>query len=208
MLKNILWDLDGTIFDSYPAISSAFDAAFRTFGVILPIQQITALALVSFRHCYTTVAQTHQLDVDAVRARFTEAYRALDLSQQRPFPGVEEALKLPLARGGKNGIVTHRELSTTLGLLDIHHLRGYFAGWVTADDGFPRKPAPDAFQAAVERLGLIPGETLGIGDRDLDLQSAQGAGLRTCAFGSGLFTVQADAHVLNFAQLIDWWNKL
>ncbi len=32
MIRNIIWDADGTLFDTYPAIASAFQAAMADLG--------------------------------------------------------------------------------------------------------------------------------------------------------------------------------
>jgi len=44
MYKNIIWDFDGTLFDSYPAIAGAFLSALLDHGTTGDLLKITALA--------------------------------------------------------------------------------------------------------------------------------------------------------------------
>jgi phosphoglycolate phosphatase-like HAD superfamily hydrolase len=43
-IRNVVWDVDGTLFDTYPAISRAFRAALREFGQDASLGRIVALA--------------------------------------------------------------------------------------------------------------------------------------------------------------------
>lgn len=82
-------------------------------------------------------------------------------------------------------------------------MRGLFAGWITGDMGYARKPDPESFLAAIEKFGLKSEESLALGDRDLDLQAAQAAGVRyTCAYGAGPFSVTADFVTTNYFELL------
>jgi phosphoglycolate phosphatase-like HAD superfamily hydrolase len=47
------------------------------------------------------------------------------------------------------------------------------------------KPAPDIFREALERAGVYPEETVAVGDAIWDVESAEGAGIRTVAVLSG-----------------------
>ena len=44
MIRNIIWDADGTLFDTYPAIASAFKAALADLGKEAAVDWIESLA--------------------------------------------------------------------------------------------------------------------------------------------------------------------
>lgn len=202
MIKDLIWDLDGTLFDTYPAVVRAFQTVFRAHRIVLPDEQVLILTRVSYRNCANVVAAAHELDAAQIMEQFDQAYLQIPLETQPPFPGTPDLCRRIVARGGRNVIVTHRAESTSLRLLEGFNLRGLFAGWVTGDMGFPRKPNPASFLAAIQRFDLQPANALALGDRDLDLQAALAAGVRyTCAFGLDSFETRADFFVTDFRDL-------
>ena len=204
MIRNILWDLDGTLFDTYPGIASAFQAAFLEFKAEIPYPLLFDLSRVSFRHCLETVCAQTGLPPDPVYTSFLAHYAAIPLDSSPPFPGAREVCAEIHARGGKNIIVTHRGAESTRRLVSAHTFNGLIDGIVGGDEGFPRKPAPDAFQAALARWQLDPAESLAAGDRDLDLQAGKAAGLVVAAFGPGPFTEKADFYTTDLRELLAW----
>jgi len=69
--------------------------------------------------------------------------------------------------GGVNALVTHRSGGAIQRFLTVHNMDGLFAGWVTPEEGFPRKPDPAMFLAALQRFDLAAEESLAIGDERL-----------------------------------------
>jgi HAD superfamily hydrolase (TIGR01509 family) len=204
MIHNIIWDLDGTLFDTYPGIARAFETAFTIHGVKIPYARLYDLARISFRHCVDTLSVETGIDPQPLFETFIDCYASIPPNESPPYPGVGAVLKTILKIGGKNAIVTHRGRESTFKLLDYYRLRYYFATVVSHDDGFARKPAPDAFFAVIERLGIKPEETLAIGDRDLDLQAAANADLVTCAYGAGPCNEDANLSFESFDMLLQW----
>jgi HAD superfamily hydrolase (TIGR01509 family) len=201
MLRNIIWDVDGTLFDTYPAMAAAMRAAMADFGVDEPDDRLEALARVSMGHCISTVSAAHHLDEETVERSFLAHYAGAQPEDQPPFPGVREVCEAVCAAGGKNVIVTHRRRVTTLELLAVHDMSRYFSGHITADDGFVRKPDPAAFIAALENFGLPAAETMTVGDRDIDILAGRAAGVFTCLFGPAADGVTPDLTIRNFDEL-------
>jgi len=79
-------------------------------------------------------------------------------------------------RGGKNYVYTHRGASAreVIALNGMEHL---FADYVTSENGFPSKPAPNALQYLMEKHGLKKDECIMIGDRGIDVESGLNAGM-------------------------------
>jgi len=203
MIKNLIWDLDGTLFDTYPAISAAFEEAVKRLGAAVPRDQIMPLTRVSFNHCAEQIHAQTGLSEEDILQEFLDLYAKSPAEVSPPFPSARELCTWAVVSGGKNVIVTHRQRAGTEELLDAHGMRPLFAGWITHDDGFPRKPDPQGFLAAFERFGVDPMESLAIGDRDLDIQAARAAGVAcTCAYGPGPFSQDADFAVCSFGDLL------
>ena len=48
---------------------------------------------------------------------------------------------------------------------------------VGARDGMPKKPAPDMVEYALDRLGVTKGESVYVGDSEVDVQTARNTGM-------------------------------
>jgi phosphoglycolate phosphatase-like HAD superfamily hydrolase len=200
-IRNVIWDVDGTLFDTYPAISRAFRAALNELGRDAPLERITELARESLGRCASTLAAELKLDPERFEAAFDRQYGRIPATDQPPFSGVREVCEHIFAAGGRNVIVTHRGPAGTAELLAAGRLSGYFADCITQANGFPRKPDPAAFNAIIERNGLDRDATLAIGDRDIDVQAGRAAGVVTCLFGSLDRRSDADLVIEDFGEL-------
>jgi phosphoglycolate phosphatase-like HAD superfamily hydrolase len=201
MLRNIIWDVDGTLFDTYPSIAKSFKAALNELGVDAPLDWIQELARESLGHCAIVLSEQYHLERNDLEKAFTEHYSRVAGDEDSPFPGVLEVCRYICAIGGKNIIVTHRGLKGTLELLAAHNMTDYFAGCLTRDDGYPRKPDPAIFEAAIAKYHLKPEETLSIGDREIDIAAGQAAGILSCFYGTTSENVKADLVISNFEDL-------
>lgn len=201
MIRNIIWDLDGTLFDTYPAIAKAFKAALNDLGHDAPLDWIESLAKMSLGHCASTLIEKYQLSEETLEQAFDNHYSCTKPAEQPLFPGVRAVCQLICSLGGKNIIVTHRSRTGTLELLVANQMTDYFAGYLTRDDGYPKKPDPAAFHAALQGHGLKREETIAVGDRDIDIQAGRTAGMFTCLFGNEGDGITADLMFRNFDEL-------
>jgi phosphoglycolate phosphatase-like HAD superfamily hydrolase len=183
MIRNIIWDVDGTLFDTYPAIAGSFLSALSDLGKEASPDWIGGLAQVSLSYCAKTLAEKYQLNQEDIAQKFDEYYAYVKPEHQPPFPGVATICGYICSIGGKNVIVTHRGSQSTTELLAAHKMAHYFAGCIARDSGYPRKPHSAAFEAILKTYDLNGGETIAVGDRDIDVLAAQGAGVFACLFG-------------------------
>jgi HAD superfamily hydrolase (TIGR01549 family) len=207
MFRNIIWDLDGTLFDTYPAIVRALKAALNDLGADAPLTWITKVARQSLSQVDTVLADSYHLDRAELEHAIDKHFDRITFEENPPFPGVVELCQYICSIGGKNVIVTHRGRKGTQGLLATHKLDEYFAGHITRDDGYPRKPAPAAFEAALAIYHLEREETLTVGDRDIDILAGQAAGLFSCYYGNEADGVQADLVIGHFGELYEYLVK-
>jgi HAD superfamily hydrolase (TIGR01509 family) len=202
-IRNILWDVDGTLFDTYPAITYALSQSFIQAGAAVPLNLIDELARRSIEGCIRVLSARYHLDPEAIETRFADTYRTVDPAMQRPYPGVREVCALIHARGGLNLIVTHRGVASTQRMLDVHGMRVDFDDVFSVEQGYARKPDPAMALAALQKYSLDPGECLFVGDRELDIQAGRAAGVRTCLFGETELAEPADLHIEQYAQLLN-----
>lgn len=137
MIRQVIWDVDGTLFDTYPAFARAFGLALDEIGETAPVDWIADLCRQSLNHCAVTLAHEFKVDARNILHGFHRHYAAIPPQEQPPFPGATEACAHVRAMGGDNFIVTHRGRQSLTRLLAAYQMKDYFADCVTADDDYP-----------------------------------------------------------------------
>lgn len=192
VIRHLIWDVDGTLFDTYPAIVGSLQATAVDLGAPATYEETYDLALVSIDHCLETLSGTYDLSLDMLGADFARRYQEVPPEDQPPFDGAAEVCQLIHSQGGLNLIVTHRRRAGLDRLLMTHGLADLFTDIISDDDGYPRKPDPRAFLTLIERHRLPRGETLAVGDRDIDILAAHAAGLAAAHFETNPITTTPD----------------
>jgi phosphoglycolate phosphatase-like HAD superfamily hydrolase len=184
VILNLVWDLDGTLFDTYPSFHQAFLEALNELGHAADPEWVMGLGKISLSHCAAVVAETYRLSHDEMLETFERKYQAIPYPAQPPMPGAKELCEYVVQIRGLNVIVTHRRRQSTIGLLESHGLDALIADHITSDDGFPRKPNPEAVEVIMARNALSKEISILVGDRPLDVEAGAAAGIRTCLLGA------------------------
>ena len=206
MIKNILWKVDGVLFDTYPAVTYAISKSLNEQGLSMALNVIDGLVRQSIDHCVETLCQRFKLDPELLRAQFAESYRMIDPANQSPFPDAREVCEAIHRLHGLNVIVTNRNVQSAQRLLRAHNFSSLIDDIFSVEQGYPRKPDPSMLLAILEKHNLKPGETLLIGDRDIDIQAGQAAGVHTCLFGQAELTISSDMQINAYGQLLEMLN--
>ncbi|MFZ3589519.1 HAD-IA family hydrolase [Bacillus sp. DJP31] len=162
----LLWDFDGTIFDTYPAYTKIFQ---EVLGEDVSSKEIFSMLKLSFTYAIQHF-QLSQEQEQEIRDKSDEI-RPVTLL---PFPFVEGVLKA----SDTNVIMTHKKRKEVEEILTIHGFDHHFAEIVAGDDGYPRKPDATSYRYLHDKYNL----DLAIGDRELDIIPAKEIGMKTCLF--------------------------
>ncbi|WP_328804514.1 HAD family phosphatase [Paenibacillus apii] len=147
---------------------------------------------------------------DAVTRVMGIAKDAMSVLRERrsasPLPGLLPFLRQCEAASLRMGVVTSDESKMTAEHLEWLGIAGYFGSVVTRDRVSKGKPAPEMAETACRELGVLPEETVVIGDSNADMQMGRGAGLRlTIGIWPGAETAEhltdADIVVRDFTRL-------
>ena len=195
--ENYIWDLGGTLLDNYESSSRAFAATLweMTHRVLLHTDAYAAL-----RVSTDFAVQTYAADVDDFLKEYKQN-EALALSQPILFDGAREVLAQLKNSGSRQFMISHRD-KQVLEILSAAGILDYFTEVVTADNGFPRKPAPDSINYLLEKYQLTADKTVMIGDRALDIEAGNAAGVKTIAFSSDENFPDADATISTLKELL------
>ncbi|MFC7581755.1 HAD family hydrolase [Schaalia naturae] len=173
----VVWDMGGTLLDTYPEVDRALCAAVHDGRVGADdLREVSVLTHRSIESAIRELASRHGLD----RGILDDAYAGVrDRWKTRPAPlidGVPDVVDAVRRAGGLNLVVTHRDRDGALALLAGHRLR--VDDVICPGDGYPRKPDPSMILAVLARNGVAPGDAVAVGDRPIDVQAAWAAGVR------------------------------
>ena len=173
---SFIWDLDGTLFDSYPAIVPSAREICAEAGANYEESDVRNFVLrTSVNDLLRRVAEEKQLAFEPLKAAFTARSDSRWASIQA-IPHARETLAALRAAGCRSFVYTHRGASS-FAILENTGLAPYLDEVLTSESGFPRKPDPAAILYLLDKYALDPAETYYVGDRRLDMEAAQGAGI-------------------------------
>lgn len=179
-LRDIVFDLDGTLIDSAPSILSSMQAAFDQAGIVPRLPLTGALIGPPLAQTLRALLPrgTSGQALPVLAENFKRHYDGAGYRQSRVYPGVPEMLQalrhLPL----RLHIATNKRILPALRI--IEHLRwdNFFCG-VHALDSYA--PALQDKTALLQRLrhemGTAPAPPLYVGDRAEDAKAAQASGM-------------------------------
>ncbi len=182
--RYVLWDFDGTLFDTYPPLADSIERALADSGKTEPRDFIIDLLNQTLDLTITTLTKKNTLDREEFENRLYEYWAKVPIDAYPPFPGAIDLCQRFVNAGGQHFIFTHRGQNTLMQMLDHHSMTNLFSGIMTRDNGYPRKPDPTGFNALIDTYGLSRADLLTVGDRDLDILAGQAAGIKTCLFNA------------------------
>ncbi len=182
--RHLIWDFDGTLYDTYPQISEALLQALSSFGYAADYDEAYALNKQTLFTAVSVYAERFGIPVDALMTAFRERHAA-----QAAFPampGLRECLEATAATGCRHYLFTHRD-RVAVKQLEADGLAPFFSECVTREDGFADKPSPEAVLHLMSRHGFAARDALMIGDRDIDVNAGHAAGVAGVLLDTGGF---------------------
>ena len=197
----LIWDLDGTLLDSYEAILSGIEETFGQFSIPYDKEKVREFILkCSVQDLLVQVAEERKLDVEVLNQ-----VRAQSLAEKNAqvvlMPGAREVLAWAKETEIQQFVYTHKGDNAFAILRDLG-LKSYFTEILTSQSGFARKPSPEAATYLLDTYQLDPEKTYYIGDRTLDVEFAQNSGIQSINFlessYEGNHKIQALADISRF----------
>ncbi|MFN2502929.1 MAG: HAD family hydrolase [Acidimicrobiales bacterium] len=177
----ILVDVDGTLVDTNYFHAVAWWYAFQEIGEDVPMSKIHPLIGMGSDQLVERLIGRESEEASDGHSRHYESYK----KDIKAFPKAAELLKELDRRGGRVVLATSSDEK------DLEVLRGAIGAddaideAVTKGDVEHSKPAPDIFEAALDKLDLDPDRTLVVGDTVWDIDAAGKLGLEVVCVLTG-----------------------
>lgn len=214
MIKNYIFDFDGTVADTIGGIVATMQETFRLQGRDIPsVEEIKGVIGLPLEGCMRGLGIAVEGDVAELCATYRRIFPDIAMSQIQLFPNVKETLTELHNQGKRLAIATSRNRNSLTEIMKRHGVLDYFELLVSSSDGYAPKPAPDMVLGILDRLGISDSETVVIGDTSFDIEMGNKAHCWTCAVTYGnhtrekLMTAQPNFIVDSFSEVLSCKNN-
>jgi phosphoglycolate phosphatase len=189
-IRAVLFDFDGTLADSYRAITASVNRV-RAHYNLAPLTPEQVRPHVGrglphlLEHCMPGA------DPELAQRLYREHHPSVLESGTILLPGALDALRALHERGLKIAICSNKPVPFTRTLLRVLGLNPFVDAAVGPEDVPRPKPAPDMILEALKRLQVSADEAIYVGDMTVDIQTARGAGVSVWVVPTGSDTQEA-----------------
>ncbi|MEE4241687.1 MAG: HAD hydrolase-like protein [Desulfopila sp.] len=200
MLKLIVFDCDGVLFDSRRANQEYYNRLLQQFGH--PPMDDSELEYVhmynvaaSIRHIFRHYPEDSFEEIDAFR-------RQIGYHPFLPYMKMEEDLVtfLEIVKMKFHLAISTNRGNTMMPLLKAFNLEKYFDKVVTSETAARPKPAPDGLEDILQHFACLPDEAVFIGDSIIDRQHSAACEVPLIAFKN--IELPAEYHVSSFMEVL------
>ena len=180
MKKNtVIFDLDGTLLDTLQDLADATNYALRKQGMpertIDEVRQFVGNGVRLLMIRAIPGGEENPL-FEETFALFKSYYGEHCNDHTRPYEGIMELLATLREKGYAVAIVSNK-IDFAVKELSKLYFQGIVPVAIGEKEGIRRKPAPDTVFEALKELGRTKEEAVYVGDSDVDIETAQNAGM-------------------------------
>lgn len=206
-VKGLLFDLDGTLLDTYDIVLASMDYTLNEVaGLGLSEAELMAGVGTPLQDQMLGFAKGDEAQAEKWLRIYRDHNVAVHDAQIKAFPDTRAALERFREAGLPLGVVTSKRHELAVHGLEMSGIAEFFPVVVGPDDWPEHKPEPGPVRRGAELLGLDPTACLYIGDSPFDMQAGNGAGCTTVAALWGMFpreVLERESPDLEFATLTD-----
>lgn len=183
-IKLIIFDLDGTLLNAYPAIISSFNYTMQKLNY--PRQDaLTIRRAVGWGDENLLRPFIKEKDLSCALSIYRKHHQSALLRGSRLFPKVERVLAYLKDKGYILAVASNRPSRFSWILLRHLKLKKYFDCILCADKLKHPKPHPEIIDKIMHRFALKPEQTLYVGDMIIDAQAGKAANVKTILVTTG-----------------------
>lgn len=180
VIEAIIFDMDGTLFDSERLHFWAYQSVLEQHGVKFTEEQYNHFTGMTDLLIANAVIERYGLSVlpDALISMKEQAFfRMLEQCDVKLLPGVVETLDAVRALNLKLAVASSSMRQTIESVLKILKIHEQFHSIAAGDEVTNSKPAPDIYLLAADRLGVSPAACIAFEDSQNGVNAATSAGI-------------------------------
>jgi phosphoglycolate phosphatase len=186
-IRLIIFDLDGTLVDAYPAIIKSFNYTMRRLNY--PIQNASVIRrAVGLGDENLLRPFIKEKDLNKATSLYRRHHKKALLKGSRLFPQVNKVLGYLKNKGYKLAIASNRPTKFSWILIKHLRLESYFDYVLCADRLRHIKPHPEILNKIMQKLSARPWQVLYVGDMTIDAQAGRRAKVKTIIVTTGSST--------------------
>lgn len=183
----VIFDLDGTLVNAYPAINQSFNYTMRRLEY--PIQPAAVIRRAVGRGDKNLLRPfIKKRDLSRALSIYRRHHRLSLADKSRLFPAALDLLRGLKTRGYYLAVASNRP--TAFSRLLIRHLgvERYFDYVLCADRAEDLKPKPVILKRIMRHFKVKPGQAIYVGDMTVDVHTGRNAGVKTIIITTGSST--------------------
>lgn len=182
-MKAVIFDFDGTVADTIPAITEGINLSMRALG----FPEHTEEEVIGFinhgsrelvRRAIPAEYRADEAFVDRVLSLYNEQYGTVYFHTSRAYPGVAELISELHRAGVRVGVLSNKQAPVLEQLCRLVLEEGSCDAVVGVERGGPVKPDRALTDKLLARLGTDPADCVMVGDSHVDVATARNAGMR------------------------------
>jgi phosphoglycolate phosphatase len=208
--RAVVFDLDGTLIDSAPDIAYALNRALERRDLApFSADEVKSMIGGGVPKLVERAILARGIAIDEgspLAADFIEYYRENLTTLTTLYEGARGLPHRLQEKGLRLGLCTNKQQALTLEILGRLELTHYFLAVAGELDGYPRKPDPAPLLGVLGELGVLPRDSLMVGDSAADIEYARAAGVSAVAVSFGYSRIApaalgADAVIASLGEL-------
>lgn len=215
MIKGVIFDMDGLMFDTENLSTYSWDKAGKEMGVDMPKEIVDRYRGKNLPVIYTIMREIYGEDFDCeacFKRKLQKDKEYMDVHGVPVKKGLRELLEYLKKSGLKAAVATSTNKVLAENILKMAEVYSYFDKVVCGDTVERSKPYPDIFQKAAEEIGLPMEECLVLEDSPAGLEAGKAAGgyvihIPDVTFVPAEVKVGITAEMENLAEVIHWIEK-
>ena len=183
-VRGVIFDLDGTLIDSYQAIYLGFHHAYSEMGLPpLSYEQVQRAVGRGLGHTFRELLGEEKVPqaLSLFRKKYEEIFRA----HTHLLPDVREVVGGLQSRGIQLAVATNKLGRFSRAIFEHFGMEKMFVVILGDGDVSQNKPDPEMLYQAMDNMRLAKEETVFVGDSVIDIQAGKNAGVRVFAVPTG-----------------------
>ena len=176
-ITTLLFDFDGTVFDTVEGITKSIQYALRKHGRDAELEELRCFAGPPLVDKFMEVYEVSKEEAEQLVTDFRERYVPIGVYESSPFPGIRELLEAVRATGKKTAIATSKPQALAELLLQRAGLRDLFDVVVGSGGGVNNDAKWQIVTRAMELCGSKPEDCVLVGDTKYDVEGAKKCGI-------------------------------